>query len=206
MKKILKKFSPNPEDLKNHKYLGWLSKHLYNPSLWNLNRKSISKAFAVGLFCAFIPTPFQMLIAAPSAVIFSANLPLSVALVWISNPITIPFIFYLAYRLGAYILGTSIQKNFMQSVDYIQQASGDTFEILNRTIEVFASIWQPFLLGSMLFSIVSSILGYWLVQFIYRYRAYKRRFKTQLVCTLIFFSSSSTSASLLTFIWALPLI
>jgi uncharacterized protein (DUF2062 family) len=38
----------------------------------------------VGLFCAFIPVPFQMLLAAPSAIIFSANLPVSIALVWIA--------------------------------------------------------------------------------------------------------------------------
>jgi uncharacterized protein (DUF2062 family) len=48
----------------------------------------------VGLFCAFIPVPFQMLLAAPSAIIFSANLPVSIALVWITNPITMPPIFF----------------------------------------------------------------------------------------------------------------
>jgi hypothetical protein len=42
-----------------NKYLGWLSKHLHHSGLWNFNRKSIAKAFAVGLFCAFIPVPFQ---------------------------------------------------------------------------------------------------------------------------------------------------
>ena len=59
MKKTLKRLSPNPESLKSHKNLGWLSKHLHDASLWNFNRRSISKAFAVGLFCAFIPVPFQ---------------------------------------------------------------------------------------------------------------------------------------------------
>ena len=80
MKKLLKRYSPNSDEVKNNKRLGWLSKHLHDPSLWNFNRKSISKAFAVGLFFAFIPVPFQMLLAAPGAVIFSANLPLAIAL------------------------------------------------------------------------------------------------------------------------------
>jgi len=112
MKKILKRLSPDPETLKNHKHLGWLSEHLHDTSLWNFNRRSISKAFAVGLFCAFVPVPFQMLLAAPGAVIFSANLPLSVALVWITNPITMPPIYYGCYKLGAWMLGVEVQQDF----------------------------------------------------------------------------------------------
>jgi uncharacterized protein (DUF2062 family) len=62
MKKLLKRYSPNPNELKNHKHLEWLGKHLQHSGLWHFNRKSIAKAFAVGLFCAFIPVPFQMLL------------------------------------------------------------------------------------------------------------------------------------------------
>lgn len=159
MKKILKRFSPNPEALKNHKHLGWLSKHMHHPSLWNFNRKSISNAFAVGLFCAFIPVPFQMLLAAPGAVIFSANLPLSVALVWVSNPLTIPPIFYGCYKLGAWLLNVSIKQDFVMSLDYVWS--------------VFGVIWQPFLLGCLIVSVMSAFVGYWTIQLIYRLKAYR---------------------------------
>ncbi|SMN16353.1 FIG01199889: hypothetical protein [uncultured Candidatus Thioglobus sp.] len=160
MKKLLKRYSPKPNDLKNHKHLGWLSKHLHNASLWNFNRKSISKAFAVGLFCAFVPVPFQMLLAAPASIIFGANLPLAIALVWITNPITIPPIYYGCYKLGAWILGVQIETDFVMSLEYAWQ--------------VFDTIWQPFLLGCLIFSVVSSIIGYFSVQLIYRYRVYRR--------------------------------
>ncbi len=160
MKKFLKRYSPNPEEVKNHKHLGWLSQHLHNASLWNFNRKSIARAFAVGLFCAFIPVPFQMLLAAPGAVIFSANLPLSIALVWITNPLTMPPIFYGCYKLGAWILGVGIEKDFVMSLEYVWQ--------------VFDVIWQPFLLGCLIVSIVSAAIGYFSVHLIYRYRVYQR--------------------------------
>ena len=160
MKKLLKRFSPNPETLKNNKNLGYLARHMQHHSLWNFNRKSISKAFAIGLFCAFIPVPFQMLLAAPAAVIFSANLPLSIALVWVSNPLTIPPIFYACYKLGAWILGVSIQQNFVMSLEYIWQ--------------VLDTIWQPFLLGCLLFSTLSAVVGYSTIQLIYRLKAYRR--------------------------------
>lgn len=160
MKETLKRFSPKSKTLKNHKYLGWLSKHLQTPSLWNFNRRSISKAFAVGLFCAFIPVPFQMLLAAPGAVIFAANLPLSVALVWVSNPLTIPPIFYACYQLGAWILGVRIEQDFVMSLEYVWQVLG--------------VIWQPFLLGCLVFSMLSSFMGYWAIQLIYRLKAFQR--------------------------------
>lgn len=160
MKKILKRYSPHPDEIKNHKSLGWLSKHLHSAGLWHFNRKSISKAFAIGLFCAFIPVPFQMLLAVPVAIIFSANLPVAVALVWITNPITMPPIFYGCYKLGAWISGVDIQQDFVMSFEYLWQ--------------VFDVIWQPFLLGCLIISIASSTLGYFAIQLIYRLKAYKR--------------------------------
>jgi len=110
MRNILKKYSPTPEYIKNHKQLGWLKQHLQNASLWNFNRKSISKAFAVGLFFAFLPMPFQMLLAAPAAIIVSSNLPISIALVWITNPLTIAPIYYGCYKLGSYLLGIEMEQ------------------------------------------------------------------------------------------------
>ncbi len=160
MKQTLKRLSPSPETLRNHKYLGWLGKHMQHPGLWNFNRKSISKAFAVGLFCAFLPIPFQMLLAAPGAVIFSANLPLAVALVWITNPLTIPPIFYACYKLGAWVLGVGIEQDFVMSLEYVWMVLG--------------AIWQPFLLGCLLFSVVSAFAGYWTIQLTYRLKAYRR--------------------------------
>ena len=147
MKKLLKRYSPNSDELKNHKHLGWLGKYLNNTSLWNFNRKSISKAFAVGLFCAFIPVPFQMLLAAPSAIIFSANLPVAVALVWITNPITMSPIFYACYKLGAWILGVGIKQNFVMSLEYV---------------------WHVFV------SVMSSVIGYFSIQLVYRLKIYQR--------------------------------
>lgn len=62
--------------------------------------------FAVGVFTSFLPLPGQMVIAALLALWLRCNLPLSIILVWISNPITMPAIFYSTYKLGAWILGT----------------------------------------------------------------------------------------------------
>lgn len=58
-----------------------------------------------GIVCAWIPLPSQMLIAAACAILFRVNLPLSIALTWISNPFTMLPILYSSYCIGSLIFG-----------------------------------------------------------------------------------------------------
>ena len=95
---------PDHDKIRRSRAIKLFGSLLHDGNLWHLNRRSASGAFAVGLFTAFIPVPFQMLLAAAAAIIFRVNLPLSVGLVWISNPITMPPLFYLCYRLGNWLL------------------------------------------------------------------------------------------------------
>ena len=84
---------PDHKKIRDHKHLRIFGKLLHNPSLWHMNRHSVAKAFAVGLFFAWVPVPFQMVLGAGGAILFHANLPLSVVLVWLTNPFTMPPMF-----------------------------------------------------------------------------------------------------------------
>lgn len=159
MKKIFKRLTPDIKKLQNHKYLSWLGKYILEPRLWFFNRRTIANGFAVGLFCAFLPMPFQMPVAAVAAIVFRANIAISVALVWITNPITMPAIFYFAYKIGALVLGVEIIANFSFSFSYLG--------------EVISVIWQPFLLGCFILSSVTSVLGYFTIKIIYRINIYR---------------------------------
>lgn len=101
---------PDHDVIKRQKALRVFGNVLYNPNLWCLNRRSAAGAFAVGLFMAFVPLPSQMIMAARLAIVLGVNLPLSIALVWITNPITMPVIFYFTYKLGAWLMGTPAQS------------------------------------------------------------------------------------------------
>lgn len=153
MKKTLKRLSPDSHKIKTHKHLQWLGRYLHITALWAFNRRTLSRAFAVGLFYAFIPVPFQMPLVAVTAVIFSANLPLALSLVWVTNPVTMPVIFYACYQLGAWILGAKIAQDFQFSFAYLS--------------EVLPLIWQPFLLGCLIVAIFFALLGYWLVRLLF---------------------------------------
>ena len=160
-KKFIQRFSPKPETLKAHPHLKLFGEILQNPNLWHLNRRSAAGAVAIGLFCAWMPIPFQMVLAAIVAMIFSVNLPLSVALVWISNPVTMPPLFYTAYLLGAYILDEPI-------LDFTFRLS---FEWLAHMLETIA---PSLLLGCFILAITSAISGYFLLRLLWRIKITKK--------------------------------
>ncbi len=146
---------PDHRQIQEHRHLRMFGSLLNDPNLWHLNRRSAAGAFAVGLFSAFVPIPLQMVLAAALAILFRVNLPISVALVWITNPLTMAPIFYFAYRMGAYILGQPLQAELaMPSIE--QLWSG-----LN-------SVWGPLVLGSFILSSVSAICGYLLIRLLWR--------------------------------------
>ena len=68
--------------------LSFLGERLHDPELWHLTRHSTAGGLSVGLFMAFMPIPFQMLLAAPAAILLRVNLPIAAVSVWISNPLT----------------------------------------------------------------------------------------------------------------------
>jgi len=147
-KKFLKRYMPDHRKIREHRHLNRIfGTLLHDPNLLHLNRRSVAGAFAVGLFMAFVPLPTQMLMAAGTAILFRVNLPLSVGLVWVSNPLTIPPLFYFCYRLGAWILGTLV-------LDI-------EFEMSWRWLAAeMAHIWQPFLLGCAVAGVSAAALGW----------------------------------------------
>lgn len=145
-------------DLRRHDArLGLLGRRLHEPDLWHLNRRSVAGAFANGLFMAFQPIPFQMLAAAAAAILFRVNVPISILLVWISNPFTIPPILYGSYRTGAFVLQIPTR-------DF-------TFELSREWLMAeIGYIWQPLLVGSFIFSSVAAMSGYTLIRILWRIR------------------------------------
>ena len=159
-RKFFKKISPSPQKIVALPRLAWLQEKIKKPNIWGYTRANISRAVFIGLFWAMIPIPLQMVAAAISAYRFSANIPVSVALVWITNPITIPIIFYLQYLLGSYILGSSIDH----------QVAGMSWRWLKHS---FHQIAPPFLLGAAICAIVLPIIGYIMVNQIWIWRVQK---------------------------------
>lgn len=164
-KKLLKQYLPDPQSIRNNKALKIFGKLLHDGNLWHLNRRSASAAIGIGLFFAFWPVPFQMWLAAAIAIPARANLPLSVATVWLTNPITVSPIFYFAYVVGTWVLGTP-EQTFEFEVSW---------QWLINSLE---TIGPAFFTGCLVCGTVFGIAGYFVLNSFWRWsvkRAWRKR-------------------------------
>jgi uncharacterized protein (DUF2062 family) len=127
-----------------------LAASLKRPGLWHLNRRTVAWAVSVGLFFAFIPVPFQMLLAGAAALGIGCNLPIAVATVWVSNPITIAPLFYFAYLVGTWIVGVP--------ADAVDGLPPET--TMASLLDDLSSAWKPFIVGCLATGLTSALLGH----------------------------------------------
>lgn len=163
---LLKRYFPTPEMIKNNPALRMFDKFLHDPNLFHLNRHSVSVAFFWGLLIAILPIPGQMPLSALAALVFRCNLPIAVALAWVSNPVTTPFILLISYNIGAFILHSQHLSFDPNSI---------TFEWFMSSVGI---IWKPVLLGCIITGLVAGAMGYFVMQLYWRWhvtRAWARR-------------------------------
>lgn len=154
-KNLIKKWMPDPSRVKHNKSLSFLGDVLHEPNLWHINRHSVSKAVLIGIFICLIPVPFQMVIAAIVAVWMNCNLPLSVALCWLTNPLTMPPIFYFNYWVGALLLGRPpMAFEFELSASWLAQK--------------LYEVGLPLYFGSLVVAVSVSLSCYSLIQWAWR--------------------------------------
>ena len=101
-----------------------------------------------------------MVIAGFCAIIFRANLPISVLLVWVTNSVTMTPIFFLAYSVGSAILGSGGHDFY--------------FELSWQFLTQISLFWKPFLLGCFLCGLFFGLLGSTTIRLLWRWYVIKR--------------------------------
>ena len=167
-KNVIKRMFPKLDSVKEEKILKIFGPAVLQANLWHINKKSVSRGFAIGAFCAFLPIPgIQMLLAAFLSITFAANLPLAVILTWITNPFTYIPIAYFAIKIGELFI----------SAESAYQIKSEQINILTDLMQY----WEPLFLGSFILSIISSLLSYILIRMYWRYyviKVWSKRKKT----------------------------
>ncbi len=143
--------------MREHPSLKPLGKWLQNPEIWHFHRRSAAGAAFIGLFVTFLPVPMHMLIAAAMAIAARCNLPLAVALVWVNNPLTMGPVYFFAYKLGSWLMGTELTVTEVH-VDFAWLR------------ERFDEIWWPLLLGGLVCGWVAGLAAYAIVRVGWRIR------------------------------------
>ena len=156
-RKTIRRFLPDLKGILNRPSMRWISALPQDPNLLHLNRHSVSLAVFIGIFCAFIPIPIQTLLVIGLCFWWGANLPIAIVIIWLSNPLTIPPMFYLTYKLGSSILGTEVNSlSFSLSWEWFSQLGVD--------------ILLPLFVGSLLSGILLASAGYFFILFLWRWK------------------------------------
>ncbi|MDF1781044.1 MAG: DUF2062 domain-containing protein [Alcanivoracaceae bacterium] len=155
-KRLFRKYLPTPERIRENKSLSFLGAVLGDPNLWHVNRHSLAGAAFIGVFTAFLPIPAQMMVAAILAVRFKCNMPLSLLLVWITNPLTIAPVFYFTYRIGAWIMG--MPPHVPEHVSFVW------------LVEQLGPLW----LGSVLSGLLLGVIAWGSVKLVWRFSVVRK--------------------------------
>jgi len=125
-----------------HRLLG---ERLFLPQLWLPTMESAALGMALGTFVGFMPLPgLQMFFAVLLCYFFRGNIAMAVLGTFLTNPFTTPAIVWGQYRLGRWLLPA---MSYMDSGEY---------RIVDRS---FAAV-KPFLVGSVVSSVVLGLLAY----------------------------------------------
>lgn len=166
-RRFFRKFAFKRHELSRQWFMAPFRRLLNDHRLWGIRRKTVVPAFSLGLFIAFLPFPGHMLTAALSAVPMRINIPVATLSTFACNPLTVGPMYFSAYHLGAVLLAIPEQPF--------------EFEFsLNWVMESFVTIWQPLLLGCVLLGLVSALIGYVILDWLWRssiadYKTRKRR-------------------------------
>lgn len=176
-KKFIKRLLPHPDRIRHNPSLRWLGPALHDPNLWQFNRRSVAAAVAIGAFFAFILPVAQFLAAGLSAIYLRVNLPVAVTSTLITNPFTFGPWYYLAYKIGAFIMGAPAGASILAPASHTVEG---WWAQLVAGIEQLVALGTPLFVGLALLAVASAAGGYLLVHLLWRIPVYLRLRRSRL--------------------------
>ena len=149
-RKRLARRLPTRETIENNRLLRPFARHLGGHDLWHLNHRSMPRGVALGLGIGIMVPFLHIVLVAIIAIPARANILLAAAVTMAINPLTMPPLYYTAYRIGSWQLHDP-------SVAGMPAAGasdvGDIFVWLDHA-------WEPIALGLAIMALIAASLGY----------------------------------------------
>lgn len=157
LRKRFQKFLPSHDSVRRNRYIAFFGSALHHHNLWHLNRRSVAGGVAVGLFCGLVPGPLQMVSAALLSVIARVNLPVALVSTLYTNPFTIVPLYFVAYQLGALVVGNNAAAAPQPQLHLSLSNLGDWIPLL---IEWTTTMGKPLAVGLPLLATILAATGY----------------------------------------------
>lgn len=175
MKARLRRLLPDPDRVRENRWLRWLGPAMHHPRLWRITRRGVALGVALGIFFGLLIPIAQIPMSAAMAVILRANVPTAVASTLVTNPITFPPIYYAAYRVGAALIGEDNPRVTEASLEPRGEGFVDWMAFWWKKVN---ALGKPLLLGLAIMACVMGLSAYLLVTLLWRlgtWWAWRRR-------------------------------
>jgi uncharacterized protein (DUF2062 family) len=159
-----KKNAPTRESIEGIRWLRPFAHRVLEPSLWRFTRRSVPRGVALGLLVGiFLMIPgLQIIGASLLALPCRANVPIAVAMTFLSNPATTPFILYLSILIGNRFVHSTADIGTVTAM--IQHGAS-----LTEWAAWMASAAAPALIvGLFVIAVVAAAIGYLLGGLLWR--------------------------------------
>jgi uncharacterized protein (DUF2062 family) len=143
---------PTRETIHHNRLLRPFAKPLSQPNLWHMNHRSVPRGVALGLGVGVLIPVMHTVIAALLAIPTRANVAFAAAFTLVVNPLTIPPLYYAAYRVGAW----ELQYEAAVSPAAAEHAAGELSKLLFWVHEASG----PIALGVLTIAAGAAAFGY----------------------------------------------
>lgn len=158
---------PTRDTIHRYRLLRPFAPHLTHSSLWRLNRRSVPRGVAIGLFVAVIIPVMHTVIAALLAIPARANVAVAALFTLVVNPLTIPPLYYFAYRIGSWEL--------RHEAPIVDPAAAERFSSeLSRMLFWIHQASGSIAVGVLTIAAASAVLGYFVSKFVWRFWSHSR--------------------------------
>ncbi|QJR15457.1 DUF2062 domain-containing protein [Usitatibacter palustris] len=179
LKQKLSKWLPDPDTIRDSKWLRWCAPLLTHPRLWHMHRQAVALGVSIGLVTGLIPGPVQMLLAVLIAIPLRANIPAAIFTTLYTNPFTFVPLYILAYNIGRVVTGDSTPLAMPHEIEWSWAGMVDLFPGLVRWL---ASMGDTLIIGLAIQAVLFAVVGYFATRVLWRVIvtwAWRRRWKVR---------------------------
>jgi uncharacterized protein len=163
------KHLPTQEQLAANRWLRPWASRLLHPALWHMNRRSVARGAAIGIFWAFLTPILQIFFAAITAMFARGNVPVAAAATLVTNPLTLAPVLYGEYKVGAWLLGTHGTPPPSVAPAVTEPASWWL-----ASLQTIGEYGTPLIIGIVVFAVAGAVITYFAVQLVWQWRSIRR--------------------------------
>lgn len=163
---FVRRHLPRRETIHHYRLLRPFAHHLSHPALWRLSRRSVPRAVAIGLGVGILIPIMHTMLAALIALPARANVAVAAGFTLLINPLTIPPLYYAAYKVGTW----EMRNHVIVDTAQVERISGE----LNKFLFWLHAASAPIALGILTLAFSAAVIGYAASALVYRQLVHSR--------------------------------